>query len=246
MKTLRRYHRFIPCKRSLRRAAGWLVVILITCLVYRCIFFESSESLEDYVQRYDKLSSSGSNTTPYNDYVVPNIVHYIRFNQVNIKFVEYLCIRAVYLNQRPDFIIFHTNVADFNGSYWERIKQEKDFYSRIRLVHLEPITHVFDQKLSERFWLWHASDVQRIQTVQKYGGIFLDNDLYVVQSLDYYRKFETVIGLETEGVVGNQVIIANRNSRFLPHWLDTYKVYKDEWYQGFFHFVFYQQFNCKI
>ena len=39
----------------------------------------------------------------------------------------------------------------------------------------------------------------------KYGGIYLDNDVYVVQNLDKYRKFEMVIGWDNGKSLGNQV-----------------------------------------
>ena len=54
----------------------------------------------------------------------------------------------------------------------------------------------------------------------------------MVQNLDRFRKFEAVIGLENDEQIGNQIIIANKNARLLPLWLDTYKVYKSNlWYE---------------
>jgi len=39
----------------------------------------------------------------------------------------------------------------------------------------------------------------------KYGGIYLDNDVYVVQNLNKYRKFELVIGWDEGQFLGSQV-----------------------------------------
>ena len=76
--------------------------------------------------------------------------------------------------------------------------------------------------------MWHGSDVARLRVIMKYGGIYLDNDVYVINSLDKYRKFEAVVNWD-EGVdVGNNLIIANRNARVLPLWLDTYRDYHSD------------------
>ena len=68
----------------------------------------------------------------------------------------------------------------------------------------------------------------------EYGGIYLDSDVYVVNSLDKYRKFEMTVGFEAMDrfVMGSQVLVAHRNARFLKAWLDTYRSnYKEnDWY----------------
>ena len=70
--------------------------------------------------------------------------------------------------------------------------------------------------------------------MMEYGGIYLDNDVYVINSLDRYRRFEMSVGFETmsDAVMGSQVLVAHRNARFLKAWFDTYRTgYKlDEWY----------------
>ena len=67
-------------------------------------------------------------------------------------------------------------------------------------------------------------DVVRLMILMTYGGIYLDNDVYVVNSLDKYRKYEMTLGLEQIGkVIGNQVIIANQHARFLKTFYDSYR-----------------------
>ena len=58
-----------------------------------------------------------------------------------------------------------------------------------------------------------------------YGGIYLDNDVYVVNSLDKYRRYEMTLGWEEVGkIVGNQVIISNQHARFLKTFYDSYRL----------------------
>lgn len=52
-----------------------------------------------------------NNETGTDSFIVPNIIHYIRFNKVTFSFVDYVCIRSAYINHRPQRIFFHTNVT---------------------------------------------------------------------------------------------------------------------------------------
>ena len=67
-----------------------------------------------------------------------------------------------------------------------------------------------------------------------FGGIYLDNDVYVVRSLDEFRKREMTCGWEKNitHVMGSQVLIAHKHARFLRAWFDSYRTgYKiNEWY----------------
>ena len=92
-------------------------------------------------------------------------------------------------------------------------------------MHLPIPKSVFGQKFSDYWGLFHASDFARVNIMQKYGGIYLDNDMFVVQGLDHYRRFEMVVAWDQGQFLGNQIIICNANARFLPMWIDTYKVY---------------------
>ena len=54
-------------------------------------------------------------------------------------------------------------------------------------------------------------------------------------NLDKYRKFEIAINWDEGQFLGTQVIVANRKSRFLPLWLDSYREYHPElWYKLYF------------
>ena len=77
-------------------------------------------------------------------------------------------------------------------------------------------------------------DFWRIMILMEYGGIYLDNDQYVIRSLDRYRQFEMTVGFENmdKFIMGSQLLVAHRNARLLRAWFDTYRsdYKKDEWY----------------
>ena len=110
-------------------------------------------------------------------------------------------------------------------------EKNSELWSRIHVLHLQVPTEIFGQKLNEKWRFYHGSDFCRIRILMEYGGIYLDNDSFVIRSLNKYRKFECVVNWDENQSIGNQVIIAHKNSRFLQLWLDSYRFYRsDLWY----------------
>jgi hypothetical protein len=136
---------------------------------------------------------------------------------------------SAFKNHRPDKILFHTDFDNFVGPYWEKVKNTPGIVYEFRKVILPD--SIFGQEFSKEYHIWHASDVTRIRILMEYGGIYLDNDIYVVQNLNKFRKFEMALGWDDNQCIGTQVLIANKNARFLRLWLDSYRqYYPDQWY----------------
>lgn len=227
----------LPGKKKRRLAAlGLLLGSLVLLLPSLCLYYNDGvlasrgtrALLEDVAADFINFDGFDNETgiVVGGRFIVPNIVHYIRFNKTALTFVEYVCLRSAYLHQRPDRIFIHTNVPGgvLNGTYWDQIRRSQpDLYSRIVVLPIELPSEIFGQPLSEGWRVYHGSDIARIRTLIKYGGIYLDNDVYVVQSLDKYRKYEMALGWDEGQFLGSQVIVAHKDARFLPLWLETYK-----------------------
>ena len=57
-----------------------------------------------------------------------------------------------------------------------------------------------------------------------YGGIYVDTNVYVVNSLDKYRKFEMTLAWNVENKsISSNVIIANPHARLLYAFFDHYR-----------------------
>ncbi|XP_046461086.1 uncharacterized protein LOC124207589 [Daphnia pulex] len=185
-------------------------------------------------ESHDKsMFDNFDNVTGAEHFIVPNIIHFIRFQTFELNFVDYMVLLAAMRNHKPDQFFFHTDVEDvqFTGKYWGLVKQDEDLWSRIKVFFLEAPAEIFGQKLNEGWRFYHGSDIGRIHVLMKYGGIYVDNDAYVIRSLDKYRKFEFVINWDENQFMGTQVIIAHKDARFLPLWLDSYRDYRsDKWY----------------
>ncbi|GAB6027908.1 hypothetical protein CHUAL_002123 [Chamberlinius hualienensis] len=169
-----------------------------------------------------------NNVTGFPYPIVPDIVHLIKFRKSEIDFVEMINLRSIVLHHNPARILIHCNYCTnktFGGKYWDMLDDR--FKSVVEFVEMEEPTAIFGKKLSS---VYHASDVARIKILMKYGGIFLDNDIYVVQGLHGFRHYEMALGWDKK-YIGTQVIIAHKDARFLKYWLDSYHNYQGKrWY----------------
>ncbi|XP_037509112.1 uncharacterized protein LOC119385802 [Rhipicephalus sanguineus] len=162
----------------------------------------------------------------YNDTFVPNIVHFIRLGNASLSFIEVVSIRAAWLQQKPDFLMIHCDncSATTQSENWKHIKD----IPRLTLRYVEKPETIFGIKVS---WIEHASDIVRIRVLRKYGGVYLDSDSYIVKSLDKYRRYETAIGWPPGQSIGNQIIVAHKQSEFLRLYYESYHKYRpDLWY----------------
>jgi hypothetical protein len=163
------------------------------------------------------------------EYIVPNIVHLLYFDVTVIKFTTAISLYSIYLNHRPDFFYIHCELCNFTGHYWNEIRSIPDMYKRIVLKKIKSKPTVFGQELFGEFLgtvYYHRSDVWRLMILINYGGIFLDNDVYIVNSLNKYRKFEMTLSFEknnSDSAIGNQVLFAHRNARLLRAHFDFYR-----------------------
>ena len=125
--------------------------------------------------------------------IVPNIIHYILLKQHFISFAHFISIKSVIRNHKPDQIIIHCDCDKIEGDYWERIKLER---IHIKIRRIEIPDEIFGHKLSSSYKLWHASDILRNKILREFGGIYLDRDVYVVNSLNQFRSYEMTAGME--------------------------------------------------
>nr|CAD7260476.1 unnamed protein product [Timema shepardi] len=129
--------------------------------------------------------------------------------------------------QCPERLIIHCD-TNITGYYWSVLSSLPASNTSLELKYMAKPTHVFGQPLSSVF---HASDVERILLLMEWGGIFLDTDMLVLRSLDTFRHYEMVVGWPPDQFMGTQILIAHKDARFLPMWLDGYRRYHPtDWY----------------
>ncbi|XP_064454728.1 uncharacterized protein LOC135366004 [Ornithodoros turicata] len=164
------------------------------------------------------------NYTGFSSYVVPNIVHYVRFGQPNVSFLEAVSMRSAYINHAPDQIVVHCDVCQLGGPYSYMIRDIPVIKFNKRL----PPKFIFGLKVK---WIQHASDIARLQILLRHGGIYLDNDCIVIQPMHQYRHFEMSLGLPPKEHMGTMVLMAAPGARFLRLYQQLYREYNwSSWY----------------
>jgi hypothetical protein len=203
-----------------------LLVILLIYLVKR---LDNSSKKNNIIQiREDIIDFEGFDNSKRehgsqeNELIVPNIVHLLYFQSTEIKFYQVINIYSIYLNQNPDLIYIHCDNCSFHGQYWQEIQSVKGLREIIILNQIKFHDTIFGKKYG---WVnHHRSDVWRLLVLMNYGGMYFDNDVYVVNSLDKYRKYEMTVSWDQyELAVGVQILIAHRNARLLKAHFDGYR-----------------------
>ncbi|XP_075212725.1 uncharacterized protein LOC142319382 [Lycorma delicatula] len=161
--------------------------------------------------------------------LVPNIVHFIIFNNTKLDFTSFLSITSVLKVQRPEKILVHCDCKQFEDHYWGILLEiSHKVLVPIEVVYLPRPTHVFGQTLSSVF---HSTDVARIHVLMNYGGIYLDTDVLILKRLNEFFKFEMVVGWPPNENIGTQILIAKKDAQFLKLWLNGYHRYRPRaWY----------------
>lgn len=168
---------------------------------------------------YNRFSFENETESEDGRYIVPNYVHFLRYDKEELSFADVVCIYSALKNQKPDILFIHTN-RYLKGKYWDVLMRDRRYKEVIR-VKRAPLTQcIFGIRMRPCWNVYHAADFIRLRIIAQYGGIFLDNDVFVVRSLDNFRRFEMTIGWveHPSYSLSNQAIIANRNARFLKMW----------------------------
>ena len=151
--------------------------------------------------------------------IVPNVVHYLNLNNSEISLKQYLSILSVIQYQRPQLIYIHvSNKVNLKGHYWSDLTKKHNCFIVNNINHKETIFSVKPKFVSK-----HISDILRLEVLIHYGGIFLEENIYIAESLTQFLNYEMTVFTNSENSIQNDVIIANPNARFLKTIYDTYR-----------------------
>ena len=183
---------------------------------------------------------------------VPPIFHYTWFScNRSFKLYHFLSVLSILKAEAKILssfeIWFHTDCLPTNSSFWGLLKKSLINYSnfkKFRLVILDPETS--DRESNPNFTVWdrqlanikHYSDVYRLMVLLKFGGIYLDNDIIQLKSINNFLSTKVpILGEESIISVCNGFIIspspslgstAVSNNRILKKWLFEYKYYSHD------------------
>ncbi|XP_070569797.1 uncharacterized protein [Ptychodera flava] len=156
---------------------------------------------------------------PHRQAIVPNIAHFIWFTCHEFRFDHLIPILSAFYVMKADRIMFHTD-CEPDSRWWKEAKNIPvlEVIPRLRKTKIHNSTLNID--LPE-----HAADVVRLEILLEIGGVYLDTDVVVVNSLEPLRHYEFVIGQPAAHIFNNGMIVATKNSTFLKMFYDSYKSY---------------------
>ena len=154
---------------------------------------------------------------PYSYHVVPNIVHFVRFTKCShpLEFTEMMSILSAHKNQRPDVLYIHCNIEP-TGEWWLELLTKV----KVKVVHRDIPMRVGYNNISD---LQHATEVTKLHILMEYGGIMLDTDVIVLNSLNDLRFYNFTMGKEKAPKLSSGIIIARNDSEFLHRWYRNYR-----------------------
>ncbi|XP_074658073.1 uncharacterized protein LOC141911026 [Tubulanus polymorphus] len=158
-------------------------------------------------------------------YVVPNIMHYTWYDtrpeRLRFRFHHLISMLSAYKYNKPQAIYLWYEIMP-RGPIW------REALERIPVLH--PIyrkgpAEIFGNQIRTPE---HQSDLVRLETVLRYGGIYTDLDIIVLKSMAPLRKFNTTLGKEEDDKLCNGVIIGTRQAKFLKIWYKHYQTFDDK------------------
>uniref|UniRef100_A0A1B6ECW8 Nucleotide-diphospho-sugar transferase domain-containing protein n=1 Tax=Clastoptera arizonana TaxID=38151 RepID=A0A1B6ECW8_9HEMI len=185
--------------------------------------------------------------TSVDEYLVPNYVHFYRFglSANNVYAVDILCILAAFKNQKPERIFIHSdNVNDTIKSfsdykYGRKLLTVPGLADTLHFLHYPQPKYIFGIPFSTKYREWHISDIAKLRILRKYGGVFLNNDVYLFKNINELRKNELSLASGTTLALGNELplassttlaldnalLVAHKDSTLLRGWIKSYMHY---------------------
>jgi hypothetical protein len=150
---------------------------------------------------------------------VPNVTHYVWYNQRKLSFFHFVSFISVLRFMRPCVILINGNIIP-SGNYWKFIL---DLYPNIVHVFREITSTLFGKKVK---FIEHVSDIWRLEALLRFGGIYLDTDTVLVKPIDTLRRFPCTMFRQTKNkTIGSAFIMAERNATFIREWYNWYALY---------------------
>lgn len=151
---------------------------------------------------------------------IPNIFHF-NFGMAEdmgekpFSFIHYMGIKSCYEVNKPDVIYFHYRYEP-SGDWWEKTKPyiKPVLVDAPSIILGRPIKHVA-----------HKSDVIRLRTLRKAGGVYFDCDTICIKPVSDLYENLVVLGRENNGGIGNAAMLSRVDSFFLNEWYIRYNTF---------------------
>lgn len=130
--------------------------------------------------------------------MIPKIIHYCWFGRGELPRLMKKCLKS-WKKFCPDWevILWNEDNFDVNSTLWTKQAYEAKKYAFV-------------------------SDYVRLKALNEMGGVYLDTDVELVQSIDKFLSHEAFSGFEQSDTVQTGIIGAEANHPVIQSWLDYY------------------------
>lgn len=170
-----------------------------------------------------ETATSASSNSP-----IPNYVHFVFLLEdphadFPLEIYHFLSVYSALYYLRPEKIFFSTNASpdqitrarDGQAGKWSKLIFNAPGFT----VNKVEMPRLADNGLEIKH-IAHKSDFIRVQAIQKFGGIYLDMDVYPLRDFKPLREsgFNTVVGREPGGLMTAGAFLARKTSRLVNTW----------------------------
>ena len=185
-------------------------------------------------QSTNPFASFQSSTT-----TIPNIVHFVhlvgseRTLTLELPFRQFIAIYSAWYYLKPEKIFIHTDIEDDLLEY--KIQNTKSPYTRaiaklpgVQFKYHEAITKTTTGNTIHE--LPNQSDFVRTDVLEQYGGIYLDDDAYVLRDLAPLRNlpYQNIVGRQGGGQICPAVLLAAPHNKMMS----AYHALQDSIFDG--------------
>ena len=170
---------------------------------------------------------------------IPNIVHFVHLvgseqtTTLELPFRQFIAIYSAWYYLKPENIFIHTDIED--DLLEHKIKNAKSPYTHA-VAHLPGVQFKYHKAVTETSMgntiheLPNQSDFVRTDVLEQYGGIYLDDDAYVLRDLAPLRKlpYQNIVGRQGGGQICPAVLLAAPHNRLMS----AYHALQDSIFDG--------------
>lgn len=172
---------------------------------------------------------------------IPKILHSVVIGG-SFSFHHYMSLKSIHDRVKPERIFLHGYDFPY-GLYFNKSIEEFG----IELVKSRNATHVFDHSI---VFNEHKSDVVRLETLIRFGGMYFDLDVYALKDIDELldRGYDFIIAKENDYGLNNGLMMSKRCAKFPLLWYDSYRSYDNtKWSDHSIHKpkILYNQYGLK-
>ena len=163
---------------------------------------------------------------------IPKIVHYVWFGHRNVSFSMYVSFKSTLKFVKPLKIIIY--IERYNlGPYFDAMRN----HSLVRVVYYGAPNSAFQNRIVNPK---HASDFLRTDVLMRFGGIYMDWDVFWLKPIDDLIElgYETIAAFEHYNgmtpreefpdTINMGVVLARPGSRFISLWQESFREYTGE------------------